>query len=135
MDLVFIRLKYRASRLSNMSVDSDEWNDGRTRGTLESRVRRLFQKNPDTGFNTSGIVDGVLGDAPMDSLGTFTRNFSTYYTINNILDRFCKEGLIEAKIIQKQAGSDTYYRLRTDLRTNDRHLGEMPDHFRHGSTR
>ena len=101
-----------------MSVSRDEWNKGKVKDALETRVLQLFLRDKGKAWGRDGIDKEVFGSktdekVTIPGIGRIVREF---FTLDRILTKLTKEGKIEAREVQMRDGSlETYYALKEDI--------------------
>ena len=91
-----------------MSLSNEEWNEGRTRETLEAQILALLRQNRRP-FNITDIVTSLY-DTKVKDFGSFLGAVGAYWTVQNALEKLVREGTVQAKIIKQQIGAETYYK-------------------------
>ena len=100
-----------------MPIGSDEWKEGRTQDTTETRILNFLQSNKEKAFTEYEIIEEINPLIPWaltEDWKTISKkflvNFFKAYPINQALERLMEEGKVEAKEIETSEGKKTYYK-------------------------
>lgn len=92
-----------------MSLSNEEWNEGRTRETLEAQILAFLRQNSKP-FNFNGIVYGLGYGIEIKDFGSFVSGVARIWLFQNAIERLIREGKITARIIKQSIGEETYYK-------------------------
>ena len=86
----------------------DEWKEGRTAGTLESKLETFLSQNRDKAFTLAELANSMYTikfDTPKDVMGSFV----SYFNIGEALRVLIKEGKAQSRLIRGLNSEDVYY--------------------------
>jgi len=92
-----------------MPISNEEWNDGRTRETLEAQILAFLRQNPKP-FNFNDIIYGLGYGIEIKDFGSFVSGVARVWLFQNAIERLVREGKITARIIKQSIGEETYYK-------------------------
>lgn len=92
-----------------MSITNDEWNAGRTRGTIEAQILTFLTQNQRP-FTFDAIMFGLGYNTKVNDLGTLALEVLEMIVVNKALEKLIGEGKVEAKVIETPTGKETYYK-------------------------
>lgn len=94
-----------------MPVDKEEWEAGRTWETMEGKIVKFLKENRDKGFTQAEIFNGLGGYHRTGTGWDILGSWAVMMSIGTALENLVKGGVVRAKIIKKDIGEDTYYRI------------------------
>ena len=92
-----------------MSISRDEWNSGRSKGTIEEQILTFLKIDRNKAYTLLQISQAIGYDRPINDFWTFLGGMASYWLVQSALETLMKEGKVKAKVIKKQAGDETYY--------------------------
>jgi hypothetical protein len=92
-----------------MPISNEEWNDGRTRETIEGQILAFLRQNPKP-FNLTDIIYGLGYNIEIKDFMSFIGGVARVSLFQNAIERLVKEGKVQARIIKQPIGQETYYK-------------------------
>ena len=100
-----------------MPISSDEWKEGRTQETTETRILNFLGSNKDKAFTIYEIIEYINPSSLVDPTESWTQIGVTIiadvmksWSITQAVERLMEEGKISAKEIETPEGAETYYK-------------------------
>lgn len=100
-----------------MPIDKQEWDEGRVKETLESRILTFLQKNKPKAYSKQEILQSFQRTPnwePSDDLGDKIWKgiiaWGAVSSVENALENLIQEGKVEKRTIQQEITENEYYR-------------------------
>ncbi len=94
---------------TRMAISNEEWNEGRTRETIEAQILTFLKQNQKP-YTLTGIMYGLGYNIEIKDFGSFIGGIASYWLFQNAIERLMREGKVQARIIKQPIGQETYYK-------------------------
>ena len=103
-----MRIKQSHGWCYSVPISKEEWDEGRTVETLESRILS-FLREKRQGYTLAEIIDAVGYRVEIKDFWGFIGHAAASFSVNSALETLMKEGSVEAKVVKTRRGEETNY--------------------------
>jgi hypothetical protein len=91
-----------------MPISKDEWNKGRTLGTVESMIETFLKADPKKAYTESEII-GALYSVRFNTMLDWMGAFGVTYAVSEALKNLLKSGVVKSRVVKESIGESIFY--------------------------